>query len=300
MEYDNLSICVPAYNEADVIHKTLTDLHEHFPGAEILFVDDGSTDETLEIARSVEGITVLSHGRNIGYGAAIKTALRNSSRKAVAWVDADGQHRPEDLAKVVGPVQVGQADAVIGVRARGSDYKVDRLPGKWILTIIAQFIVRERIPDLNSGLRCFRKEVIMRYLHLLPDGFSASATSTLLMLKRGYRVEYQDIISEPRVGSSTVRVLRDGLGTIHLMVRILILFEAFAFFTFLSLLQIVPGLIYGVAMAVFTGHGVPVLASTVVISGLLTFFMGLICDQIVALRKEKFEEESYPVSARRP
>jgi len=299
MAYDDLSICVPAYNEADVIGTTLAGLHEHFPGAEILFVDDGSTDGTLEIAKGIEGITVLSHGRNIGYGAAIKTALRNASRKAVVWVDGDGQHRPEDLAKVVGPVLAGQADAVIGVRARGSAYRVDRLPGKWVLRILAQFVVRESIPDLNSGLRCFRRDVIMRYLHLLPDGFSASTTSTLLMLKRGYRVAYQDILTQPRVGSSSVRILRDGWRTIHLIVRILVLFEAFGFFTFLSLAQIIPALIYGVVLALVTRRGVPVLAAVVAISGLLTFFMGLICDQIVALRKERFEEEAYSLSARR-
>ena len=290
MDYSDLSICVPAYNEDQAVAKTLKRLKRNFPQAEILFVDDGSTDNTLAEAREVDGVRVLSHDRNIGYGASIKTAMRNSTRKAVAWCDADGQHRAQDLQKVVQPVLDGARDAVIGARTRTSAVTRNRLPGKWVLKSIAELIVRHKIPDLNSGLRCFRREVIMRYLHLLPDGFSASTTSTILMMKRGYRIGYEDIIAVARKGRSTVKIVSDGLKAIQLMVRLLILFEAFGFFTLLSMLQIVPGLVYGIVVAVEQGQGFPVLAATVIISGVLTFFMGLLCDQVVALRKERFED----------
>ena len=290
MDCSDLSICVPAYNEAEAVANTLKRLVRSFPQAEILFVDDGSTDDTLAEARGVDGVRVLVHDRNIGYGASIKTAIRNSTRKVVAWYDADGQHRAQDLEKIVQPVLDGEKDAVIGARTKTSAVTRNRLPGKWILKTIAELIVRHKIPDLNSGLRCFRREVIIRYLHLLPDGFSASTTSTILMMKRGYRIGYEDIIAVARKGSSSVKMIRDGLMAIQLMLRLLILFEAFGFFTFLAMLQVIPGLVYGTIVAVSQGQGFPVLAATVIISGVLTFFMGLLCDQVVALRKERFED----------
>jgi len=290
MDYSDLSICVPAYNEEEGVVKTLKRLKRNFPQSEIVFVDDGSTDNTLAEARMVDGVKILSHDRNTGYGAAIKTAMRNSTRNVIAWYDADGQHRAQDLQKVVQPVIDGDQDAVIGARTRTSAITRNRLPGKWILRFIAELIARHNIPDLNSGLRCFRREVIMRYLHLLPDGFSASTTSTILMMKRGYRITYEDIIAVARKGSSSVRIVRDGLKAIQLMLRLLILFEAFGFFTLLSMLQIIPGLIYGIVVAVRQRQGFPVLAATVIIAGVLTFFMGLLCDQVVALRKERFED----------
>lgn len=290
MDFFNLSICVPVFNEAAIIAQTIIELKTSFPGAEIIVVDDGSTDQSLSIMRQIQDIVVLSHARNIGYGGALKSAMRKASRRVIAWYDSDGQHTPEDLKNVVMPVLNDEKEAVIGVRSKDSDVRLDRLPGKVLLTIIAEMVVRETIPDLNSGLRCFRKDVIKKYLHLLPDGFSASTTSTLLMLKRGYRLGYVTITTNQRVGVSTVKMFRDGWRTITVILRILILFDAFNFFTGLASLQIVPGMIYGLFIAFTRKLGFPTLASTIVISGILTFFMGIICDQIVAMRKEKFED----------
>lgn len=284
-----LTICIPAYNEATGVKATLEGLRAKFDDAEIILVDDGSTDETFELAKSVEGIVVLSHDRNRGYGAALKTAIRNSKGKVIAWFDADGQHRPEDLAKIVQPVLEGKMDMVIGARGKGSDVRMDRLPGKILLKFVAELIVAETIPDLNSGLRCFQSKVIKRYLHLLPEGFSASTTSTLLMKKRGYRMDFVNITANKRKGHSSVNIVYDGLVTMALILRILILFNALPFFTVLGLLQIIPGFVYGLWSAFFNKAGFSALASTMIISGALTFFMGLLCDQITALRKERLE-----------
>jgi hypothetical protein len=136
--------------------------------------------------------------------------------------------------------------------------------------------------------------VILRYLHLLPDTFSASTTSTLLMMKRGYRVGYAPIVVKPRVGKSTVRIVHDGLRTLHLIVRIAVLFEAFRFFTILGAILFVPGVIYGLSWAIFTGRGVSMLAAIMVITGLFTFYVGILADQIVELRKERFEDGFQP------
>lgn len=285
-----LSICVPAFNEEEGIGESLTTLTRVFPDAEIIVVDDGSIDETGRIAAEVAGVTVIRHERNRGYGSSLKTAMRHSRRDVVAWFDADGQHAPDDLRRVVERVLNGEKDVVIGVRLKHSRDAFPHRLGKRMLKAVAELIVRERVPDLNSGLRCFQRDVIRRYIHLLPDGFSASSTSTLLMMKRGYRLGYEPIDSSPRVGQSTVRPIRDGWRTLHVLVRMLVLFEVFGFFTVLSLVQIVPATVYGVWIALRNREGFPILASTVIISGLLTFFMGLLGDQITELRKEKFED----------
>ena len=287
MKYSNLTICVPAYNEAEGIKNTLEGLRENFRDAEIIVVDDGSTDETLELAKSVEGVIVLSHSRNRGYGASLKTAIRISRGEVIAWFDADGQHRPNDLEKIIQPILLDEMDMVIGARGEGSDIRPDRVPGKSLLKFVAELIVGESIPDLNSGLRCFRSEVIKRYLHLLPEGFSASTTSTLLMKKRGYRMEFVNIISNKRKGKSSVNIVYDGLGTLVLIVRILILFNALPFFLILGFLQITFGLLWG--LWYLHAGGLSVFASTLIISGTLTVFLGLICDQITELRKERLE-----------
>ena len=290
----NLTICIPAFNEAQAMSRTLCALRMILPDAEIIVVDDGSSDGTSERAREVPGVIVIVHERNRGYGAAIKTAIRHSTRPVVAWYDADGQHRPEDLLGVVEPVLSGKADAVIGVRGRGSHVRRDRLPGKALLTIVAEAVVHAYVPDLNSGLRCFRREVIMRYLHLLPDGFSASSTSTVIMMKRGYRLGHVGITTAARTGVSSVRMLRDGFRTIHLLLRLLVLFDAFKFFSMLGGLQVATGLIYGLTVAWMMGLGFPVLGAVVILSGIMTFLMGLLCDQIVALRLERMEGMRFP------
>ena len=287
MKYSELTICVPAYNEAAGIKTALEGLKARFLDAEIVVVDDGSTDETFNLAKSVEGIVVLSHERNRGYGAALKTAIRYSKGEVIAWFDADGQHRPDDLEKIIQPVLEDKMDMVIGARGEGSEISIDRLPGKMLLKFVAELIVGESIPDLNSGLRCFKSEVIKRYLHLLPEGFSASTTSTLLMKKRGYRMEFINIIANKRVGKSSVNMVYDGLVTLGLIVRILVLFNALPFFSILGILQIFAGLLWG--SWYLSSGGFSVFASTLIISGMLTLFMGLICDQITELRKERLE-----------
>ncbi|MDD5773382.1 MAG: glycosyltransferase family 2 protein [bacterium] len=285
-----LTICIPAFNEENAIGDVLKVLKKEYPEAEIIVVNDGSSDRTEEIAKSISGVKVLSHERNRGYGASIKTSAKAASGKVIVWFDADGQHRAEDIRGIAEPVLRGDKDVVIGVRKPGSAVQANRLAGKLILKYIAKLIVRDDVPDLNSGLRCFRLDVIKKYLHLLPDGFSASATSTVLMMKRGYRIGYCDILTQKRKGVSAVKIFRDGFKTIQLLFRILILFESFAFFTVLSLIQLIPAIIYGFYTALTVKKGFPTFASTIIVSGIFTFFMGIICDQITELRKEKFED----------
>ncbi len=290
--FDNLSICVPAFNEAESISGTIAVLAETYPSAQIIIVDDFSDDDTYAIAKRFKNITLLAHTRNMGYGASLKTAMNFAERDVLVWFDGDGQHRVEDLKKVVQPVLENKYDAVIGVRRKGSDFSPRRMPGKFFLKFMAEIVAMQKIPDLNSGLRCFNSEVIKRYIHLLPDGFSASSTSTLLMMMRGYRLGYVDIMTHKRYGQSTVNVFKDGIRAIQLIFQMLMLFRAWPFFSLLSFIQIFVGLGYGLIIFYKNKLGLPVLSAIIIISGILTFFMGLVCDQIVSLRKERFEDFS--------
>lgn len=284
------TVIVPALNEESGIGPTLEDLRRHFPEAEVLVIDDGSTDGTGRRAAAIAGVKVLRHDMNRGYGAAIKTGVRHASHDVVAWYDADGQHTPENLALLVRQFEDRELHAAIGARVRGSAVESRRVLGKAILGFFVQLIAGRRLADVNCGLRVVRRSVLRRYLHLLPDGFSASITSMLLMLKRGYRVEFVPIVTKPRTGTSTVKAVRDGLLAIQTSLRILILFQAFHAFSVVATLLFSVGSTYGTAMALIFGRGFPALASVLVLSGVIIFFMGLLTDQVVALRMERLEE----------
>ncbi len=283
-----LSILIPAFNEEAAIYPVLLKVREHHPDAEILVIDDGSLDETAREAGRVPGVRLLSHTKNQGYGAALKTGLRRCRAPVVAWIDADGQHPVAELDRMAAPVRDGELDANLGSRDEGSAQVLTRVPGKWLLRRVAEWVARRPIPDLNCGFRVFRTDVIRRYLHLLPDGFSASATSTLLMIKRGYRVRFTPIRSMARIGTSTVR-WRDGLRTIVLILRIMLLFDAFRFFAAMAFLQIVPALIYSIWILTTVRLGVPALGAMVFLSGCMTFLMGILSAQISEIRQELFE-----------
>jgi glycosyltransferase involved in cell wall biosynthesis len=284
----DVTVIIPAYNEELGIRKTLLDLKAKCPDIHVIVVDDGSSDDTSNQVATVDGINVIRHDLNRGYGAALKTGMRAANTPIVAWYDSDGQHMPEDLLNVLQPVLANKLDASLGKREKGSAFVVKRVPGKILLKLISQFIARRRIPDLNCGLRAFRKDIISKYLHLLPNGFSASATSTLLMIKRGYHVGFTKIKAQERIGHSTVK-FRDGFRTIALLLRILVLFDSFLFFSFFACLQIIPGLIYSYKLAVMQGQGVPVLGAVAVISGIIVFGLGIISSQINTIRLEKLE-----------
>jgi glycosyltransferase involved in cell wall biosynthesis len=292
MTAPRLSIVIPAYNEEEGIAATLRELLARFADAEVIVVDDGSTDRTADEVRAIEGVRLLTHEMNRGYGAAIRTGIRNAGGNFIAWYDSDGQHTPESLEAMWQLMQTENIHAVIGARTAASAIESRRRLGKWLLSLIVQLVAGRRMPDVNCGLRIFRREVIRRYTHLLPDRFSASITSTLLMIKRGYRVRFVPVVTRPRVGRSTVRIAHDGLSAIHTSLRILVLFQAFQAFTIVSAVLFLVGAIYGVTMALTFGRGFPTLASVLVLSGVIIFFIGLLTDQVVALRMERLEENA--------
>jgi glycosyltransferase involved in cell wall biosynthesis len=284
----DLTVVIPAYNEAEAIGVVVKELVQKVEGALVLVVDDGSDDETARVAEAA-GATVIRHQRNRGYGASIKTGIRAAQTTYVAMYDADGQHRPDDLLRLYEAAP--KHDVVIGARDKASHQVFVRRPGKWVLARTADALVGRKIPDLNSGLRILRRSIAMRYLHLLPDGFSASTTTTVCVMQRGYDVEFVPITTRERVGKSTVKQFRDGLNTIYLIMRLIVLFNPNRFFLPPAITMVLFGLVYGFVKAFRLHHGFPVLALLLVSTGLITAMFGLLADQISSLRREMYEKD---------
>jgi len=283
-----VTILIPALNEEAGLAKTLAALRQEprLTAAEVIVIDDGSSDATAEIA-AAHDVTVIRNWANLGYGASLKRGVRAASNDLIAWFDADGQHSPTDLADMVDRLRLEQAHAVIGARTPASHVVKRRVFGKRILKLAAEAAVGRRIPDINCGLRVFRRAILERYLDLLPDGFSASTTSTVTFLKRNYHVIFHPVHVSERIGKSTVRQLRDGCRTLHTIMRLTVMFNAFRTFTCFALFLILAGMLYGLPLALIQGDGFPVLAALSIILGVQVFCLGVVCDQISALRLER-------------
>ena len=290
-EDTELSIIIPAYNEAQSIGAVLNELcaEPALEAAEILVVDDGSADDTDERVRLFPRVRLIQHRKNMGYGAAISQGVRVCQGRYVVWFDADGQHRVQDLLAVSRALIAENLDYCIGVREESSDQTLGRALGKLVLKLAVVMAAGQAVKDFNSGLRGFKRDVIRRYLHLLPRGFGASTTTTLLMIERGYLGKEVPITARIRVGVSSVNPISDGLKTLLLVLRIFLLFKALQFFGGIGLVFILVGTIYGVAKAMTVGLGFPVLSSIMIVFGIQAIFFGLLADQISALRREKFE-----------
>ncbi|MDB5391461.1 MAG: glycosyl transferase [Planctomycetaceae bacterium] len=213
-----VSLILPVFNEAQNLGSLLDGLQialKHCCKAfEIVVVNDGSTDGTRDILRGRTDIRLLEHPVNRGYGAALKTGIRLAKYPIIAISDADGTYPPEHLANLL--LRMNQADMVVGART-GAEVQYPMIRGipKWFLVRFAEWMARQRIPDLNSGLRVFQRDIAQRFLKILPDGFSFTTTITLAMLTNGYLVEYESINYRARTGRSKIRPIRDTLGMLR-------------------------------------------------------------------------------------
>ncbi len=293
IDYSKVTLIIPAYNEEAGITDTIRGVLSLIPSIKIIVINDGSTDGTSKALETLTGLVqVIEHKINRGYGASLKTGMKNSTTEYVVWYDADGQHFSEDIESIVEPVYNNSCDANFGARSLKQSFILLRAPGKFILKFISEIVARRRIPDLNCGFRCFKLSVIKKYLHLLPNGFSASTTSTLLIIKRGYILNYTKVRTGPRTGTSSVSILRDGFNTLKLIFKIMILFDASLFFAIPALFLIFVGVFYSFYILLTLKNGFPTLGALTITTGLLMFFMGVISSQLSELRQERFEDDT--------
>ena len=284
---EQLSVVIPCFNERESIGKTIDGLHKHLPGLEIIVVDDGSTDASDREVLTRNGVKLLRHDHNRGQGASLVTGMRCATRPYVLWYDADGQHSPDMVIQIL--QDLAKFDCVIAKRTSESQRNQPRRFGRRILQLTARVITGVQLGDVNSGLRAFRREVIAKYMHLIPARFSASTVTTILMIERGYRVGWVEIDVHPRIGKSSLSPIRDGWHAFVLIVHLAQLFHPMRFFFPVSAGLILCGSTYGIVRALIDGRGVPDLAVLLVLTGVQILFFGFMSEQISALRKERFE-----------
>ncbi len=275
------TVIMPAHNEAETVGETVRRLRELYPDYEVLVVDDASTDGTGEIAEQA-GARVLQNRINLGYGGSLKRGMREARGEIVIFMDADGQHDPKDVGRLVEAMD--GSDMVVGQRA-SEDQVSHRKPGKWVLTTVANFLIDQEIPDINSGFRALRREHGLRFLPILPNGFSLTTTITLAMFKDSCDVRYIPIrVRQRGGGKSRVSYAKDGIKTLLLISRVTMLFNPLKVFAPLSAFLLLVGTLYTLLMVLTTGN---ITDTTVLflLAGLGALFFGLLADQVAAIRR---------------
>lgn len=280
-----LSIVLPAKNEAAAIGLTVTGILKQCSGAEVIVVNDGSTDNTVEVAQAA-GARVVHHPYSKGNGAAIKTGARAASGEIIVFMDADGQHDPADIPRLLALIELGH-DMVVGARQKGSQASLGRGLANGFYNKLASWMTGHRIEDLTSGFRAVRAEKFREFLYLLPNGFSYPTTSTMAFFRAGYSVAYVPIHAAKRIGQSHIRLLRDGSRFLLIIFKIGTLFSPLKIFAPVALLMfLLASSWYGYTLHTY---GRFTNMSALLYSGaVMVFLMGLISEQITALMyKEK-------------
>lgn len=280
-----LTIVVPVYNERRGLPPTVERLRAvlgNLPeGSEILLVDDGSTDGTTDLLRRLDapGITVLRHVRNRGYGAALKTGIESANTEWIAIADADGTYPLERIPEFLRRADEGQLDMVIGARPLGQVPALRR-PAKAVLRALAEYLTGEHIPDLNSGLRLFRREHPLRLRRLLPDGFSFTATITMALLSEGRAVEFVPIRYKTRVGRSKFHPITDTANFLMLICRTTLAFHPMKVFGPVGMGLVAAGLMLLVVRMVVAEPVALATTITLFVAGLQLLALGLLADLV--------------------
>ena len=276
------SVVIPAFNEAASIAPLVSDLRTAALWHEILVVDDGSGDDTAARARAA-GARVIHHPYNKGNGAAVKTGIRQSTGVYVLVVDGDGQHRPADALRLV--ARLDQYDLVVGARSGATQAGLVRRVGNATLNALASYLTERPIPDLTSGLRAARRERLVEFLHLLPNGFSTPTTTTLAFFKAGYSVCFELIDAAPRIGASKIHLASDGAGFLLILLKVITIFSPLRIFLPISAASFVLGAAYAV-WTIFTQSHVTNSSVLLIVLSVVILLVGLVSEQISSLRFE--------------
>jgi len=287
MDY-KLSIILPAKNEADNLAPVLAQLAARFPAAEILVVDDGSTDATARIARE-QSVRVVSHPYSMGNGAAIKTGARHAIGEILVFMDADGQHDPTDISRMLAKLDEGY-EMVVGARHVDTHASLGRRLANQGYNRLASWMTGYRIEDLTSGFRAVRARHFRKFLYLLPNSFSYPTTSTMAFFRAGFPVAYIPIRAGRRGGKSHISLLRDGSRFVLIILKIGALFSPMRFFLPLSLIFLLTGVGY-YGYTYFTMNRFTNMSAVLLIYSLSLFLIGLVSEQISALHYKGVEED---------
>jgi glycosyltransferase involved in cell wall biosynthesis len=275
-----LSVILPAKNEVDSLRNLLPRLRTTLPHAELILLDDGSTDQTAEVARA-HGAHVVSHPYSLGNGATVKSGARAATGEVLIFMDADGQHDPADIPRLLAKLDAGY-DMVVGARGVGSQASVGRSLANRFYNWFATLITGHTILDLTSGFRVVRAERFKRFLYLLPNGFSYPTTITMAFFRSGYPVGYVPIHAAKRQGTSHLRPFRDGVRFLLIMFKVATLYSPLKLFFPVSAAFFATGIGYYLYTFLTLGRFTN-MSALLFTAAIVVFMMGLISEQITAL-----------------
>lgn len=276
----NLTVVLPAKNEAPSLDSLLPRIKTAVPNAEILVVDDGSTDDTPSVC-SRHGVRVVSHPYSKGNGAAVKSGARSAKGDVLLLMDADGQHNPDDIPQLLEYLERGY-DMIVGARDRSSQASTFRGLANRIYNTLSSWVTGHSIRDLTSGFRIVRADKFQQFLYMLPNGFSYPTTITMAFLRAGYSVAYAPIQALPRQGKSHIHPIRDGLRFLLIIFRVGTLYSPLKVFVPTSFLFFLIGASYYLYTYITEGRFTN-MSALLFITSILVFLMGLISEQIANL-----------------
>jgi len=280
IKHSSISIILPCFNEAENLSDFLPILCNTFDKAEIIVVDDASTDHSYEIANNFP-VKIIRHPRNLGNGASIKTGARAASNEYLVFMDSDGQHNPNDIPLLLEKLEQG-FDMVIGARTAKSHSSLFRLIANTFYNKLASFMTGFAIKDLTSGFRAVSTHKFRQFLYLLPNGFSYPTTSTMAFFRSGYPVDYVPIKASTRKGKSKIRLLKDGARFFIIILKVGALFSPMRLFLPISLAFFTLASTYYIYTYTTTGRFTN-MSALLYITSIITFMIGIVSEQISSL-----------------
>ena len=283
----NISVLIPVFNEESLVRSTIKDIkgvmdktgHKY----EIIAIDDGSEDKSLDILKGIDGIEVVVHSFNRGYGASLKNGITHARGEWILIADADGTYPAEDIPRLL--EHIDEYDMVVGART-GKNVKIQayRKPAKWFLSRLANYLSGVKIPDLNSGMRIFRKSTVTKLFNLISSGFSFTTTITLAYISNDYCVKYVPIDYHARKGKSKIKPVRDGFNFILLIIRTVMYFNPLKIFLPTGVALFALAIFVFVYSSVFMSRFMDVSTVLLMVASIQVVLFGLLADLIVRRR----------------
>jgi glycosyltransferase involved in cell wall biosynthesis len=280
MHGTDISIVIPAKNEGDSLKSLLPELVSLYPQAEIIVVNDGSTDSTTEICAQNK-VKVINHVYSKGNGASIKTGARAATGNILVFMDGDGQHQPKDISQLLEGLDAG-SDMVVGARNKESQASVGRLVANTFYNKLASWISGHKVLDLTSGFRAVYRQKFREFIYLLPNGFSYPTTITMAFFRAGYSVKYLPIVALAREGKSHINIFKDGVRFLIIIFKIGTLYSPLKIFIPTALLFFMTGVGYYLYTFI-TRHAFSNMSAVLLLTSVIVFLIGLVSEQITTL-----------------